>query len=208
MKVSLISHTPDPDKICAYAAHVCYQKGDFNPEKETEKLLKIIKKNGHMSVLEHASFTFYIEDVSRVCTHQLVRHRLASYSQQSFRHTKPDSFFLPKSINNKKYNEMIEKMFDNYNKMIADGISEEDARYLLPNAITSSIVVTMNARELYLFFSERCCMRAQFEIREVANKMLGLVKPVAPMIFSDAGPICIRGSCPEVSFKCPKKKNE
>jgi thymidylate synthase (FAD) len=166
-----------------------------------------------MSVIEHASFTFSIEDVSRALTHQLVRHRIASYTQQSQRYVRYDtlkSYVVPPSITanpeaEKIFDETLERISETYNKLLNMGIPKEDARYILPNAAKTNIVVTMNARELRHFFNLRCCMRSQWELREVAIEMLRQVKRVAPSLFENAGPTCVEfGYCPEGEMKPPE----
>ncbi|MFW6305592.1 MAG: FAD-dependent thymidylate synthase, partial [Candidatus Saliniplasma sp.] len=175
-----------------------------------------IKESGHYSVIEHASFTFAVHDVSRALTHQLVRHRLASYSQQSQRYVDIENFdpVIPESISEDEkaaeiYSQFMEDVKRTYEEL-KELVPLEDARYVLPNATKSNIIVTMNARELWHFFSLRCCRRAQWEIRELANRMLELVEEKAPLIFEEAGAPCIRGPCPESEeFFCgePISKN-
>lgn len=183
---------------------------------DLERARQIVKRvtgYGHMSVIEHASFTFSIEDVSRAMTHQLVRHRIASYTQQSQRYVKYDtlkSYVIPPSINanpeaKKLFDNALEHISETYNKLLEMGISKEDARYILPNAAKTNIVVTMNARELRHFFNLRCCNRSQWELREVAMEMLRQVKKVAPALFENAGPTCVElGYCPEGKMKPPE----
>jgi len=201
MQVELVTYTPESDKICAAAAlcchsnnSACYIYNDLTNEKKADILRKTIKM-GHYSVLEHANFTFSISDVSRALTHQLVRHRIASYSQQSQRYVKLNeaTFVTPPSIQSNsealdKYKKAMESIWDSYNHLIEMGIPKEDARFILPNATTTSITVTMNARELRHFFNLRCSKSAQWEIRALAWKMLEEVKGVAPIIFEGAGP--------------------
>lgn len=204
MKAELLAFTPDPDMLCAYAAHICYSTEPFKADRSASILHKVMA-NGHLSVLEHASFTFLVEGLSRVGSHQLVRHRLASFSQQSLRFTKavPTTFFSPPGCD---FGDFYAAAYEEYRRLLAQGIAEEDARYVLPQGVTSRIVVTMNARELLHFFELRCCMRAQFEIRALAWLMLAKAKAVAPLIFENAGPVCLRGlECPEHSFACPLK---
>lgn len=209
MKVKLLAYTPDAETIVAQAGRVCYsadgseeiirkiQDGDIDIGKQ----LSVI----HGSCYEHAVFTFGIEGVSRDCTHQLVRHRLASFSQQSQRYVsmKEGNVYCPKAIaDDEELSAMFRYItalsFEFYERLMDHGVKKEDARYVLPGATTSNIVVTMNARELMHFFGLRCCTRAQYEIRELADKMLDAVKEVAPMIFKDAGPQCKQlGYCPE-----------
>ncbi len=205
MKVSLLEHTPNPDKTAAFAARVCYSSGVENINLDVEKTRNILRrviKSGHHSVLEHVSFTFLIEGISRVATHQLVRHRIASYSQQSHRYTKitRESFVVPPSIEEKAkelFDKYIEEALGVYERLIELGIKKEDARFIIPQAVSSNIVVTMNARELLHFFTLRTCVRAQWEIRQCAIEMLKLAKSKAPIIFENAGPACVRGRCPE-----------
>jgi thymidylate synthase (FAD) len=161
-------------------------------------------------VLEHASFTFGIEGISRVTSHQLVRHRLASYSQQSQRyvsHKKRFAAVVPPAITGRpallaRFEAQLEALHKCYAEMVDAGVPAEDARYILPNATETKLLVTMNARELLHFFGARCCERAQWEIRAMAMEMLRLSKAVAPTIFRDAGPGCISGPCPEGTMTC------
>ncbi len=216
MIVKLISYTPDPERLCAIAAALTHSKSTIEEleKMEDERLLKILDyvvKHGHTSVIEHAKFTFFISGVSRALTHQLVRHRIASFSQQSQRYLKlrEPNYTTPPSIEKndnarKIYDKTMERIWESYNKLIDMGIPEEDARYVLPNGANSNIIVTMNARSLLNFFELRCCLHAQWEIRRLANKMLREVKKVAPHLFKNAGPACVsRGICPENDKKCP-----
>ncbi|MEW5760932.1 MAG: FAD-dependent thymidylate synthase, partial [Candidatus Thermoplasmatota archaeon] len=182
-------------------------------EEEGKKIVKHVYALGHHSVLEHACFTFSIEGISRACSHQLVRHRLASYSQQSQRYVSLQKFGVvtPDTIKkNAKAKEIYDKLMSEisnaYSSLISLEIPYEDARYVLPNSAQTNIIVTMNARELLHFFNLRCCEKAQWEIRELANKMLAKVKKVAPTIFAFAGPMCLKGPCPEKDINCYKKK--
>ncbi len=215
MKVSLVAYTPMPERVVAAAALSTRSERPVNPmELEEEKVSKVLEeviRRGHLSVLEHASFTFYVEGISRVTSHQLVRHRMASYSQQSQRYVKisEGSFVIPESILKNEnarriFEECVKKCYEAYEEMIALGVPKEDARYVIPQGVVTSIVITMNARELLHFFSLRLCLRAQWEIRELAYKMLKEVKRVAPKIFEHAGPRCkILGYCPEGWEECP-----
>ena len=178
--------------------------------KEAKKTIRRIASYGHFSVLEHATFTYSVEGVSRAFSHQLVRHRIASYTQQSQRYVPYktiDQYIIPRKIledeNAKKiYDSTLEKIMDAYQQLLDQGVPEEDARYVLPNAAKTNIVVSMNARELRHFFNLRCCERAQWEIREVAMEMLKQAKKVAPMLFENAGPSCVEfGYCPEKELK-------
>jgi len=215
LRVRLIRYTPDPEKTVVAAALTTVREACVSPEEvkdeEMEKILDTVIKRGHHSVLEHAYFTFLIDEISRVTSHQLVRHRIASYSQQSQRYVPMDypTVVIPNSIEKneeaiKIFNDTVEKAWDAYRKLISIGIHPEDARYVLPQATTTSIVVTMNARELYHFFSLRLCYRAQKEIREVAVRMLKEVMKVAPRLFKYVGPRCkMLGYCPEDYKECP-----
>jgi len=216
MKVNLIKYTQEPEKTVAVAARLCYSPVGVDDlmnelsDESVEKLVRFVIKSGHLSTTEHINFTFAIEGVSRALTHQLVRHRIASYNQQSQRYVKfKDNFeyILPPSIekdeaSRKKFEGMISDIHGLYKELLASGIEAEDARYILPNASETKIIVTMDGRELLHFFTVRCCNRAQWEIRELATKMLKLVKKVAPLVFEKAGPNCLRGSCQEGKFKC------
>ncbi|ANE22865.1 thymidylate synthase ThyX [Denitrobacterium detoxificans] len=216
MHVELLYHTPDPERAIATAARLCYapvgasELMETMSEERVHSVLSTIMSSGHFSTLEHASFTFAIDGVSRALTHQLVRHRIASYNQQSQRYVKFKqgvAVVTPNTVSESAeaaevYQQAIDAATDAYVKLLELGIPAEDARYLLPNAAESKIVVTMNARTLYHFFSERCCNRAQWEIRELAWQMLALVRPLAPFVFADAGPGCVRGHCPEGKMTC------
>lgn len=219
MKVELINYTKDPERIIAQSARLCYSASGIEELKEkltdesTLKLIKKIIKLGHYSVLEHANFTFAIEGISRVTSHQLVRHRIASFSQQSQRYVKIKDkgfpYIIPKSIEkNEKlttiFTGTIKKLNRIYNLFLEHNIAAEDARYILPQAVETKIIITANARELLHIFKLRCCNRAQWEIRELAKRMLKEVKIVAPNIFENAGPPCILGPCPEGELSCGK----
>ena len=217
MQVRLLYHTPDPERAVYIAARLCYSKHDIKDiERESlykspKDLIERLKRSGHLSVFEHAVFTFSLEGVSRVMTHQLVRHRIASYSQRSQRYVDEIGFnyVVPPSVREnpeaeKIFREIMKKSEEAYRRLCSLGIDKEDARYLIPQGIETKIIVTMNARELLHFFTLRCCMRAQWEIRETAKRMLSLAKRVAPLIFKDAGPSCVRGECSEGEFSCGK----
>ena len=212
-----IGNSLGAEQVCNFATRTCtsedagelLEPGYPGPRWTTGldmKPLRTALKSGHESVLEHAVYTFEIKGVSRALTHQLVRHRIASYSQQSQRYVKMDCFdyVIPHSIENHPHfhrdvwEEHMESISELYRELLDGGIPEEDARYILPNACATNIVITMNARELRHFFAVRCCERAQWEIRELANKMLKICKGVSPTIFDDAGPSCVRdGFCRE-----------
>ena len=241
MKVTLLAHTPDPELTVASAARLCYSPSTIDevrekltPEK-TAQFVDMLSEIGHESPIEHASFTFGIEGVSRALLAQITRHRIASFSVQSQRYVKEEQFeyVLPPEIEKDKeakkiYIQAMEKAQEEYDRlaemltarhkadMIAAGMDEktasrnaekkaiEDARFVLPNACTTKMVVTMNARSLLNFFSHRCCNRAQWEIQEVAIEMYKLCREVAPNLFSHAGPPCIRGKCTEGKMSCGK----
>lgn len=234
LKVKLIEYTPNPEKVIASAAKLCYSavgideiEENLQGEKAT-KFLNMLMSYGHESPIEHVSFTFAVEGVSRSLTHQLVRHRLASYSQQSQRYVKLSQFqyIVPPEIKKdeeakKIYIEAMENSQEAYNKLadilknnyIKNGMNSpaaekkaiEDARYVFPNACETKIMLTMNARSLVNFFKHRCCNRAQWEIRALANEMLKQLKEVAPVLFKYSGPSCLNGICPEGKMTCGKK---
>lgn len=220
MEVKIVAHTPEPEKVCAAAAATSFKAGNLSEvfEKMTdEKARKILRKivgYGHFSVIEHASFTFAVTGVSRSLSHQLVRHRIASYTQQSQRYIKVDPsnddwYVIPKTCDTtekqKKFRERMREIAKWYQDAIADGLPPEDARFYLPNAAKTNITITMNARALLHFFAYRCCARAQWEIRDLATEMLKQVRRIAPTIFENAGPNCVqRGYCPEGELK-PKE---
>lgn len=207
MTVMLMRHTTEPDLLCGQAAAICTGfTGD------PVQALRGAMKSGHESVAEHASFTFCIEGVSRVLLAQLTRHRLASYSVQSQRYCGadmevivPDSMVRPELLDD--IVDVKKAVARLYRKAVDLGVPEEDARYLTFQGGVTRKIVTMNARELRHFFALRCCTRAQWEIRDLANEMLRLCKGVAPILFADAGPGCARGHCPEGSRSCRKGEN-
>ncbi len=239
LKVKLVAYTQEPEKLVAASAKLCYsQLGgdelmDNLSEENVEKFLNMLMDLGHQSPIEHCSFSFAVEGVSRTLTHQLVRHRIASYSQRSQRYVTEGQFqyIVPPAINDnekarKLYIEAMEhdqKVYDEISSTLKtqyvkeylnEGMSEkkadstaekraiEDARYVLPNACETKIMITMNARTLINFFNVRCCTRAQWEIREMAELMLIEVKKVAPTIFKNAGPSCVAGPCTEGKMSC------
>ena len=241
MKVSLIAHTVLPEKLVAASAKLCYSASGVDTlmegltDEKTAAFVDMLSEIGHESPIEHASFTFGIEGVSRALLAQITRHRIASFSVQSQRYVKEDQFeyVLPPEIEKDKeakkiYIQAMEKAQEEYDRlaemltarhkadMIAAGMDEktasrnaekkaiEDARFVLPNACTTKMVVTMNARSLLNFFSHRCCNRAQWEIQEVAIEMYKLCREVAPNLFSHAGPPCVRGKCTEGKMSCGK----
>jgi thymidylate synthase (FAD) len=225
LNVVLLRYTPEPEEVVAMAAKLCYSPSGVEELKEkieakdqaafVEKLASI----GHLSPIEHVSFSFGIEGISRACSHQLVRHRVASYSQQSQRYVKEEQFdyVIPPSIKQdpaltREFEKFMAEAQENYTKVLKrleelgykGEAGQQDARYLLPNAAETKIVVTMNARELLHFFRVRCCNRAQWEIRDMAERMLAHVKRVAPTIFAKSGPGCLYAPCPEGKMTCGK----
>ena len=216
--VILIAHTPEAEKVVAMAAKICYAK-DVSIKKLQKKIndndvsafITKLLESGHESPFEHISFTFGIEGISRACSHQLVRHRMASFSQRSQRYCFEDGFnyIEPEDINENENEDKIFRDFmrhskEVYSKLIDKGVKPEDARMVLPNACETKIIVTMNARELLHFFKLRCCKRAQKEIREVAFMMKNICRRVAPNIFQYAGPNCLKGYCTEGENSCMK----
>ena len=256
VKVTLLTHTPDPEQVVAMAAKLCYSPSGIEDiregltEEKTAAFIDMLAGLGHASPTEHASFTFGIEGISRACSHQLVRHRIASYSQQSQRYvdgTKFDFVTPPAIRENPKaleaYNRVLAEQAQAYSAIrdalaagyIAEYLGEpqegtdaeiierfktshktecaafikkanEDARFILPNAATTKIVCTFNARSLQNFFAHRCCNRAQWEIREVAEQMLLQCREAAPHLFQNCGPSCLFGPCPEGRMSCGKQK--
>jgi thymidylate synthase (FAD) len=225
LNVVLLRHTPEPEEVVAMAAKLCYSPSGVEELKEkieakdqaafVEKLASL----GHLSPIEHVSFSFGIEGISRACSHQLVRHRVASYSQQSQRYVKEEQFdyVVPPSIKQdpvlvQEFEKFMAAAQESYTKVLKrldelgykGEAGQQDARYVLPNAAETKIVVTMNARELLHFFRMRCCNRAQWEIREMAEQMLVHVKKAAPTIFAKAGPACLYAPCPEGKMTCGK----
>ena len=241
MKVKLLAHTPEPEKLIAAAAKNCYSAADVDsvldgltPEK-TDGFLQMLTELGHDSPVEHASFTFAIEGVSRSLLAQLTRHRIASFSVQSQRYVREHGFeyVIPPEIekipaakqaflramedDQRTYEELTAALLESHMKeLTAQGVPEkevrrraekmaiEDARYVLPNACTTRIVMTANARSLKNFFQLRCCNRAQWEIRALAEEMYRLCYAAAPSLFAHCGPSCVDGACSEGKMSCGK----
>ena len=193
MKVTLIDYTPNGmQKLAKLTMTTRKQDLITNDVKNADSFLKMIIKIGHLDVLEHIYFTFFVSDISRVTTHQLVRHRMASYLQMTNRHVKPDKyrFVIPKTIKHDEkakdiFVSFVHSAFDKYHELLDLGIPAEDARYLLPPAFNTHITITMNARELRYFFKLRCAEDAQWEIREMAKKMLWYCYSIYPVLFED-----------------------
>lgn len=270
LKVKILAHTPNPGSIIAMAGKLCYSPvgiddlGEKLTPAKAEEFVKKLMGMGHESPLEHVAFTFGIEGISRACSHQIVRHRIASYSQQSQRYVKLEQFeyIIPPAI---KGNEELEKLYvkhmmdsqEIYDNLV-EGLIEshtmkmhkeqyenalelwsggamymkfktamdvfkkyngkeygqiekqaiEDARYVFPNACETKMVITMNIRSLHHFFEERCCERAQWEIRELATEMLRQCKEVSPLLFANCGPKCVKGKCTEGKMSCGLSKEK
>ena len=216
LNVQLLEVTQNALSVIYSAARQCYSpdfageifKDNVSSDKQ-ERFIKKIVDSGHLSPLEHVKFTFAVEGVSRALTHQLVRHRIASYSQQSQRYVmeKDFEYIVPPSIEKdknlkKQFENIMDKIQKAYNKILKTK-SPQDARYVLPQATETKIVITMNARELLHFFEERCCARAQWEIRKLAYEMLLICKRKLSAVFLMAGPKCLKlGYCPEGKFSC------
>ena len=239
MKVTLLAHTPDPEKTVACAAKLCYAAADIDTvmdgltEEKTASFVQMLADMGHESPIEHASFTFGIEGVSRSLLAQITRHRLASFSVQSQRYVRENQFEFvtppeiaadeealalfkeAMEVDQQYYDKLAAILKEKHKKtFMAEGMDEkaalraaekkaiEDARFVLPNACDTKMIVTMNARSLMNFFHHRCCNRAQWEIHELADLMLAEVYRVAPNIFKMAGPSCVCGKCPEGKMTC------
>ncbi len=239
MKVKLIAHTPDPEKLVAAAAKNCYSSSNVDSvmdgltAEKTESFVHMLAEIGHESPIEHVSFTFAVEGVSRSLLAQITRHRMASFSVQSQRYVREHGFeyVVPPEIDKipaareqfirameedqRTYEALTAALMDGYvEELLAQGMPEkqarnqaekhaiEDARYVLPNACTTRIVMTANARSLRNFFRLRCCNRAQWEIRALAEEMYRLVYAVAPALFARCGPACVDGACTEGKMTC------
>lgn len=247
MKVKILAHTPEPEKVIAMAGKLCYSPSDIDTlednltEDNINSFVNRLVSMGHESPLEHVSFTFGIEGVSRSLTHQLVRHRLASYSQKSQRYVEEGQFeyIVPKVIEENPeaaalYELSMEQDQSAYDKLVdiitndllekektklerdltnkefnaLQKVAYENARYVLPNACETKIIVTMNIRSLFNFFEHRCCNRAQDEIRDLADEMLRQCREVAPVLFTKAGASCEHGKCPEGAMSCGSPRGD
>ena len=241
--VYLLTYTPNPEFSVASAAKLCYSSSDISnlrqnlTEEKAAQFVEMLSEIGHESPIEHASFTFGIEGVSRSLLAQITRHRMASFSVKSQRYVREGAFeyVTPPEIekipeakaiydeimkeDQKRYDALAavlkEKhiktfMYEGKDEQTATRLAEkkaiEDARFVLPNACETQMIVTMNARSLMNFFKHRCCNRAQWEIKDVADQMLALVLKVAPNLFKNAGPSCVNGPCPEGKMTCGKYK--
>lgn len=240
-KVYLLAHTPSPEHTVASAAKLCYSSSTISGLRENlsdenaAKFVEMLAEIGHESPIEHASFTFGIEGVSRALLAQITRHRMASFSVKSQRYVREGAFeyVTPPEIESvpeakaiydeimaedqKRYDRLTEILKEKHiETFLSEGKDEktanrlaekkaiEDARFVLPNACETQMIMTMNARSLMNFFKHRCCNRAQWEIKDVADQMLALVLQVAPELFKNAGPACVRGACSEGKMTCGK----
>ncbi|MBQ6825145.1 MAG: FAD-dependent thymidylate synthase [Clostridia bacterium] len=238
-KVYLLAHTPNPEHTVASAAKLCYSSStitgltDNLTDEKAASFVEMLAEIGHESPIEHASFTFGIEGVSRALLAQITRHRMASFSVKSQRYVREGSFEyvtppeiaeVPEALeiydeimaeDQRKYDRLTEILKEKHIKsFLAEGKDQktaermaekkaiEDARFVLPNACETQMIMTMNARSLQNFFKVRCCKRAQWEIQDIANQMLALVSEVAPNLFKNAGPSCIKGKCSEGKMSC------
>lgn len=218
MKVTLLTHTPEPEKVIAAAAKLCYSKHadvatliDSLTQEEVEKFVSKLEESGHESPFEHASFTFALEGVTVAFLKQITRHRHASFSVASQRYIDFTNFedVMPDAIKNNDeariaYRFAMADVRSSCEKMQKAGIKNEDIRSILTNSCTTRMIVTMNVRALWNYFKLRCCARAQKEHRQVAMEMLRQCKEVAPVLFRHAGPSCVRGVCPEGKMSCGK----
>ena len=223
MKAVLIRHTLSPEEVVALGARLCYSKArvddllDKVEAKDQTEFVHKIMSMGHDSVLEHASFTFGIEGVSRTLLAQITRHRVASFSVQSQRYVsyeKGFGYIVPPKIEAlgadavaefERQMDTMHQWYVQWQEKLGTGEGgNEDSRFVLPGACETRMMVTMNVRELRHFFSLRMCSRAQWEIRALATEMHRLCMEVAPALFADAGPGCLRGACPEGEKSCGK----
>ncbi|URA09157.1 FAD-dependent thymidylate synthase [Thermospira aquatica] len=190
MRITLLQYTPDPEKLIEYSARVCYLSHEKITPTSHEKFLPGLLKNGHLSVFEHASASFFIEGISRACSHQLVRHRLASFSQQSQRYVEESGFAyvtppeIASSPESKKiYEETMSSIRQAYQKLVALGIKREDARFLLPNATETTLSMSANFREWLHVIDMRVSPHAQWEIRELLTLIWKELYAIAPVVF-------------------------
>lgn len=211
VQVKLVNYTPNPELTIAAAARTCIRNLDYEAasaelsHEDVQRILRSIIKKNHHSPLEHANFTFSISGVSRVLTHQLVRHRIASYSQLSQQRTDSSrlQFIIPPEIQeqpnlSEEYQSIMEQCRELYMRLVQCGISRGSARYVLPSAFSTRIVTTMNARSLLNLLAQRECEVEEWEFRQVAFLMHSELMKVAPAIFHLAGPPCeTQGYCPE-----------
>lgn len=239
MNVTLLTHTSNPERMVAAAAKLCYsgttidELMDGLDDEKNAAFVEMLAGLGHESPIEHASFTFAIEGVSRALLAQITRHRIASFSVQSQRYVEANGFagVVPPAVADspeahavfegamrhaeQAYRDIAGILLEKHERALldtgeppksarakAEKLAIEDARFVLPNACETKMIVTMNARSLLNFFRLRCCNRAQWEIRAVADRMLALVRGAAPSLFAKAGPPCLRGACGEGRMSC------
>ena len=189
-------------------------KGELLTYTPLSELKEAFPELGLKDLLPHLSYTIAVEKVSRACSHQLVRHRIASFSQQSQRYVTVkrlnEKIVVPSSINESnmdEYIKVIDATTEGYEKLTSNGVPREDARFLLPNAVETNILMTMDGRSLMHFLGLRTCNRAQWEIRTLADIILEQLRAVEPEIFNHAGPYCYQlGYCPEGRHTCGKMK--
>ena len=217
LNVALISHSMEPQLTIAMAGRLCYSPSRLGELKQSaaqsaEATIQKLRSANHFSPIEHASFTFGVEGVSRALMAQITRHRIASFSVQSQRYVANEelNYIIPPSVSalGEDAVHAYEKQMDTINCWYADwmkrGIPAEDARFLLPTGAETRMIFTMNARELNHFFHLRCCYRAQWEIRRLAWAMLGMLRREAGVLFNSYGPSCLEGACPEGPKSCGK----
>lgn len=224
LRVELLCHTVNPEELAAMAAKLCYSPADLQELQkgialqDQSPFLQKLMDMGHLSPVEHASFTFGVEGVSRSLLAQITRHRIASFSVQSQRYVGESAFnyIVPPRVAQlgeaalqefERQMEQVQSWYDYWMEQLAvhGDAAKEDARFVLPNAAETKLVATMNARQLLHFFKVRCCNRAQWEIRQLAIEMLRQVRQVAPSLFREAGPRCLAGSCPEGKMSCGRQ---
>lgn len=215
MYVKLLHATPEPEQLVGFAAMVCRSPDEAvrivteykSPTVTFAKLCEACRQSGHMSVFEHINYTFLIDGISRACSHQLVRHRLASFTQASQRHSHQSEFIHPEGMSEEQeqvWKQSIRLSAQTYRLLMEMGMPMEDARSALPNAASTTLVMTMNARELAHFLELRLCNKAQTEIRELAQEIHKLAKQHFPLLFEHVGPPCFEtGECRE-SKPCGK----
>jgi thymidylate synthase (FAD) len=198
MEIELLDYMIEP----VYEATFVCQKTKNNIKVVFDKAVE----KGHTSLLEHMVFSFSIKDISRACSHQLVRHRIASYAQESQRYVsvdREDWYVVPKNLKNYyDYHKLMEVLMSNYRKLISQGIPLEDARYVLPNSCKTNLIMTINGRSLDNFLTLRTCSHAQWEIRELANLMYQRVKVICGYFTETSYP-----KCKECKFPCKKEEN-
>ena len=192
MQVELLAITPDAERLIEQAGRTCYMSHDRITEESSGKFVRMLISKGHLSVLEHAYATFRISGVSRASTHQLVRHRLCSFSQRSQRYVKEaeNGFVIPPTVSRSDdalavFRDSVAASTQAYLRLLSLGIPREDARFVMPNATRSELVLSANFRELRHIVMTRGSREAQWEVRGIVTQMLGLLKQHAPNVFGD-----------------------